>query len=70
MLYTNAVIIVLHIIITYTVFIYAYSSEQLDFVLKYIGSKLILVDKHSKRKLSLVKEIILNKLPSNALSLL
>lgn len=69
MLYTNALIIFFHIMLTYTVFIFAYSNEQLDFILKYVGTKLIIESEDDmKHKPALVKEIILKKFPSNALS--
>lgn len=66
---SNAIIIFIHVLLTYTFFIHSYSPEQLNFIFKYVGSKVLVQEsKDFKYKPALVKNMILEKFPSNALS--
>jgi len=69
MSFVNAVFLFIHVLLTYCYFINSYTKTQLDFVIRHISSNLILEDQHmNKFKPNLLKYILVNKFPSNALS--
>jgi len=69
MTYVKAIFLFFHILLTYCFCIHSYNIEQLNFVMRHISSNLIIEDKNmNKYKPGLIKYLLINKFPSNALS--